>query len=78
LGGDRLEPGRNRVKNEVLDPETDTDDEPEPEPDQEPITAPEPDALPEEPDLDPPDLAASPRMSRPDDSGESASRGPSR
>jgi hypothetical protein len=51
------------VENEVLDPETETDDEPKPGPDQEPITAPEPDTLPEEPDVDPPDLAAAPPAS---------------
>ncbi len=34
-----------------------TEDEPEPDlpPDNEPVTAPEPDTLPEEPDLNPPD-----------------------
>jgi hypothetical protein len=41
------------VRNDVLDPEPETDDEPTPAPDEEPITAPEPDTLPEEPDLDP-------------------------
>jgi hypothetical protein len=47
------------VKNQVLEPEPETDDEPKPDPDQEPITAPEPDTLPEEPDVDPPGLVAS-------------------
>jgi len=44
------------VRSEVLDPERE-DDKPEPDlpPDNEPVTAPEPDTLPEEPDLNPPD-----------------------
>jgi len=46
------------MKNEVLDPETETENEP----DEEPLTAPEPDTLPEEPDLDPPDLVGLPNV----------------
>jgi hypothetical protein len=41
---------------EVLDPEKENDDQPAPElpPGEEPVTAPEPDTFPEEPDLTPP------------------------